>query len=425
MNRLVVLCGFLVVSLASASCGPPPRPDDPDDDDDQVGDDDDDQVGDDDDQVGDDDDQIGDDDDQVGDDDDQVGDDDDQVGDDDDQVGDDDDTTSQDIPAGALLFSEVMYNPAAVNDADGEWFELVNTTGTTHDLGGCTISDDTGDSYSVSSLSVPGGSYVVFGVSANLGDNGGIPVDQSHGGAINLRNSDPDQLILTCSVVVDRIEWAPGWPGGSGIAMSFDEAESPLNDDPDHWCDATATLGSGDRGTPGAANGPCGGGGQVPGPDDLVFTEVIQNPSVVDDSDGEWFEMVNRTGNSLDLAGCTLSDLDSDSHTITALSVPANGRVVFGTNPDFGTNGNVVVDYDYGSSLTLGNGADELVLDCAGQIDRIEWTGSAPWPDPTGASMSLSEGSLLANHVGANWCVASSSYGAGDLGTPGDVNDPC
>ena len=418
MIRIGTLSLLCAAVLVSAGCGPPPRPD---------GSDDDDTIGDDDDLIGDDD-VVGDDDDDVGDDDDTAGDDD--VGDDDtvgddDAVGDDDDTSPGEIPAGALLFTEVMFNPAAVNDADGEWFELWNTTGTTHDLAGCTISDDSGDTYSISPLSVPGGAYVVLGVSTNTGTNGGVPVDQGYGGAINLRNSDPDELILTCAVEVDRIEWTPDWPGGAGIAMAFDESEAPGNDDPTHWCDASTVLASGDRGTPGAANGACGGGGATAGPNDLVFTEVMQNPLAVNDSDGEWFEMLNRTGSDLDLGGCTVKDLGTDSHTIGSLIVPAHGRVVFGTNGDHATNGNVVVHYEYGGSLTLGNGDDELVLECASEIDRIEWDDGGAWPDPNGATMTLDEASHLANHLGSNWCEASSSFGAGDRGTPGGINDSC
>jgi len=423
MTRLRLLCWLLFAALVLPSCDPPARPGD---DADGAGDDDDDDlVGDDDDVVGDDDDQVGDDDDQVGDDDDAVGDDDDAVGDDDDAVGDDDDTTPPAIPANALIFTEVMPNPAAVNDSDGEWFELWNTTGTTYDLGGCTLTDDGSDSYSIPSWSVPGGSYIVFGVTTDTGTNGGIPVDLGYGGSINLRNTDPDQLILTCGSVIDRIEWDSSWPYGSGVAMAFDEALEPDNDTSTNWCAATASIGNGDLGTPGAPNSGCGGNAQVPGPDDLVFTEVMQNPSAVDDSDGEWFEMLNRTGSTLDLSGCAISDLGTDDHTIGSLTVAAHAHVVFGKNSDFATNGNVAVDYEFGSSMTLGNGDDELLLSCAGEIDRIEWTGSSPWPDPTGASMSLDEDSHLDNEDGANWCEATSTYGAGDNGTPGGVNDPC
>lgn len=44
--------------------------------------------------------------------------------------------------AGDIIITEIMANSAAVADADGEWFEIFNTTGTAIDLSGWTISDE-------------------------------------------------------------------------------------------------------------------------------------------------------------------------------------------------------------------------------------------------------------------------------------------
>ena len=56
----------------------------------------------------------------------------------------------------------------------------------------------------------------------------------------------------------------------------------------------------------------------------------------------------------------------------------------------------------------------------------IEWDGGAIFPDPTGASMTLSPGfDANDNDNGFNWCEGTSSYGDGDLGTPGAENDAC
>ena len=90
-------------------------------------------------------------------------------------------------------------------------------------------------------------------------------------------------------------------------------------------------------------------------------------------------------------------------------------------------NGGLSLDYVY-ASLQLGNSDDELVLsNTTGTIDWIAWDNGVVFPDPTGASMSLSPRFLDAtsNDDGASWCEASSSYGAGDLGTPGSSNDGC
>ena len=81
------------------------------------------------------------------------------------------------------------------------------------------------------------------------------------------------------------------------------------------------------------------------------------------------------------------------------------------------------VDYNYGSSFFLSNSADELILTdaSANEIDRVEWDGGPNFPDPTGASMELTD--LAAdNNVGSNWAEATQSYGDGDLGTPGSPN---
>jgi len=342
----------------------------------------------------------------------------------------DDDTTGipGDVAPGAILFNEIMYNPTAANDSDGEWFELLNTTGQGIDLQGCVVSDVDGDSHTVaSSLIVPGGGYAVLGASSNTAVNGGVPVDYEYS-SINLRNSDPDQLILTCTAEVDAVEWTfPEWPGGAGIAMNYDETTIPDNDDPANWCDAATQMANGDWGTPGDANDPCGGGTSTVNPDDVVFTEVMQNPQDgASDPQGEWFELLNRTGTSLNLSGCVIRDDGTDSHTISGvLIVPANGRVVIGYTTDQGDNGNIAVDYEYGGSISLANGDDELILDCSGEIDRIAWDDGGDWPDPTGASMNLDEAHLLDNDNGDYWCEATSPIGSGDLGTPGTGNDSC
>ena len=164
---------------------------------------------------------------------------------------------------------------------------------------------------------------------------------------------------------------------------------------------------------------------------DLIINEVMQNPSAVGDDLGEWFEVYNASGCEVDLDGLILSDLTSSSenHTVSgSLIVAAEGYVVFGRETDTGSNGGAPVDYAYGSDVILGNSSDELgVGNSAGYFDTIYWDNGATFPDPTGMSMTLDADYLDAtlNDDGANWCKATSSFGDGDLGTPGAVNDDC
>jgi hypothetical protein len=160
---------------------------------------------------------------------------------------------------------------------------------------------------------------------------------------------------------------------------------------------------------------------------DIIITEIMQNPSVVSDANGEYFEVYNTTGASIDMNGWTVKDLGTNSHSIALpLIVPANGYAVLGRNGDSGTNGGVTVNYVY-SGITLGNTADELLLvDSVGTtIDKVDWDGGPNFPNPTGASMELSINKYndTDNDTGSNWAEAVSTFGLGDKGTPGTVND--
>ena len=167
---------------------------------------------------------------------------------------------------------------------------------------------------------------------------------------------------------------------------------------------------------------------QCPNIGDLVITEIMQNPSAVTDGNGEWIEIHNTTATAIDLNGMMLSDDGSNSHIInSSVIVLANGYVVLGRNANMTMNGGVNLDYQY-SSFTLGNGADQVILTCMGTIiDEVKYDGGPNFPDPTGASMSLNPNNLntIDNDDGSNWCESTSTFGAGDLGTPGAANDAC
>jgi len=170
-----------------------------------------------------------------------------------------------------------------------------------------------------------------------------------------------------------------------------------------------------------------GGGGDDPVAillGDIVINEIMQNPAIVSDTDGEWFELYNTTGSDINLEGCAIGDAGSDPHLITgSLVVPANGYAVLAKNNDLLLNGGITPDYVY--SFSLGNTDDEVILTCESvEIDRVEYDGGPDFPDPAGASMILNN-PANDNNIGSNWCVSISSYGDGDLGTPGSQNDSC
>jgi predicted extracellular nuclease len=276
------------------------------------------------------------------------------------------------------------------------------------------IRDNDFDSHVISNggpLNVPAGGFLVLGINGDPVTNGGVAVDYEYGSGFFLSNSSDELVLLDGSLTeIDRVEWDNGatFPDPNGASMSLINPTLDNNAGA-NWCTASTPFGDGDLGTPGAVND-CSTGGAV------VINEIMQNPSAVSDSNGEWFEVHNPT----------IRDNDFDSHVISnggPLNVPAGGFLVLGINGDPVTNGGVAVDYEYGSGFFLSNGSDELVLldGSLVEIDRVEWDNGATFPDPNGASMSLID-PTLDNNVGENWCTASTPFGDGDLGTPGAVN---
>ncbi|MEP4195853.1 MAG: ExeM/NucH family extracellular endonuclease [Aliishimia sp.] len=325
-------------------------------------------------------------------------------------------------PLAQIVVTEVMQNPSAVSDGSGEWFEIYNASGYDVDISGWTVADNDTDSFTISSdapLIIADGSYLVLGNNADTASNGGVSVAYEYSGMF-LSNSS-DELVLTDTLdrEVDRVEWDDGAtfpdPNGSSMALLDPSLD---NNDGANWQQSTQAFGDGDFGTPGARN--------VEPSDVLVINEIMQNPSAVLDSSGEWFELYNPGATDIDINGWTVADNDNDSHVIDnggPLIVSAGGYIVLGINADSATNGGVNVDYEY-SGISLTNGADELVLFNADttEVDRVEWDGGPLFPDPSGASMSLDD-SDSDNNNGSNWSTASDTFGDGDFGTPGSINN--
>ncbi len=165
-------------------------------------------------------------------------------------------------------------------------------------------------------------------------------------------------------------------------------------------------------------------------PGDIILTEIMQNPLAAADNEGEYFEVYNTTSAPIDMLGYEIVDLNNSGENftiVTSVIVPANGYAVFVANVNTTLNGGITPDYVYdGTSTFLGNGSDEISIQCGGTvIDEVSWDNGATFPDGNGASMELavSKYNSTDNDLGVNWGLATSAYGAGDLGTPGAVND--
>ena len=169
---------------------------------------------------------------------------------------------------GDLVINEVIGDPSAVLDANGEWFEVYNRGSTAVNVRGWVIAGNNDTPHTIAdSLVIAAGGYAVFGRNGNTATNGGVTVHYVYAGAttINLGNgSDWLALRSPSGATVDSVAWTSFTAGVSRSLL--DAASDNVNVNGAAWFNSTAVFGAGDKGTPGAANGtPGGGGGGQPG----------------------------------------------------------------------------------------------------------------------------------------------------------------
>ena len=167
--------------------------------------------------------------------------------------------------------------------------------------------------------------------------------------------------------------------------------------------------------------------GVLPG-NALIITEIMKNPAMVSDNEGEWFEVYNNTAFAIDLFGLVVTDLGTNTFAVdTSVVVPAGDYAVLIKIDDPALNGGIDADFAWGGVFDVGNGDDEIVLTLDGQeLDRVVYD-DPDWPDDSGAAMSLDPDAFdtVSNDDFASWCNAQTPYGYGDLGTPGAANPTC
>ncbi len=197
---------------------------------------------------------------------------------------------------GDLVITEIMYNPSAVADANGEWIEVYNATGAAIDLNGLEITDNDATPHTIAiSVIVPAGGYVVLGINADPGTNGGVSVDYQYS-AIQLSNSG-DEVVISCDgTVIDEVDYdfANGFPDISGASINLDESvlDAAGNDDGANWCASTGAFGDGDFGTPGAANESCASPPCAINIDVPAEATLCNNAGTDSDSGDDFFEVI-------------------------------------------------------------------------------------------------------------------------------------
>jgi hypothetical protein len=164
---------------------------------------------------------------------------------------------------------------------------------------------------------------------------------------------------------------------------------------------------------------------------ELLITEIMYNPDSLSDTEGEWFEIYNTSDQAINLKNLILGRDDSNRHIIAdslellpgeyfvlernLTATPASNSYVFGSDILLPNTGAILAIYNEGTETDPG-----------ALIFSLDY-GGVNFPDGSGASISLNPERYSASEaiLGSSWCISTSVYFPGDLGTPGAANDAC
>ncbi len=199
------------------------------------------------------------------------------------------------VSEGDVIVSEIMANPAAVDDSVGEWIELFNTSGSDIDLVAWTIEADDGDVLVIdSSLVLPGRSRAVLAVNADSAVNGGVTPDFVYDRSdLALSDSGDSLRLMMGATEVFGMAWDSTWVLAAGASMNLDSDShwSSLAVASDAWCPSILPFGAGDSGSPGSSNSSCGdydydGDGYTGNEGDCDESDAAINPGQTESWDG-------------------------------------------------------------------------------------------------------------------------------------------
>ena len=125
--------------------------------------------------------------------------------------------TVADLAPNDLVITEYLANPVGIADADGESFEIYNTTNSLIDLDGLVIRDDGSNSFTVTALMLTPQSFAVF--SSSDGTSLGITPDYIYGSSMALTNTDDEiGLYRLDDTAIHKVTYDDGDNFGAGIA---------------------------------------------------------------------------------------------------------------------------------------------------------------------------------------------------------------
>ena len=267
---------------------------------------------------------------------------------------------SDDRVANSLRITEIMYHPVDPND---EFIEFKNIGASTINLAHCQLTQ--GVNFTFPSMTLAPNDYVIvvrnqihFALtypSYSGAIAGEYTNDKLDNGGENIRLKD------AAGIIIQEFDYEDGWfPITDGMGFSLNIID-PTDANLDNWnkrlsWEASNVLG----GTPGQnhiAN--------TVGNADIVINEILTH---TDNPEGDWIELYNTTGSSVNIGNWYLSD-DKDNlkkyRIASPTNIPAGGYLVLTAATHFGNGADSGSLVQFGLSehgeevfLTSGNGTD-------------------------------------------------------------------
>lgn len=229
------------------------------------------------------------------------------------------------LKPGDLLIVELMINPEASDDGDGEWVELRNMTDKELDINGLALTEAAkSDDHVINHckpLKVAAGGVIVLGVSADSSKNGGYSPAYVYKD-VTLSNLNDDLLLQArykdgTILNIDHVNWDSATWGinkyaGHALALDATQTTAVGNDVRANWCLATQKMSGGDFGTPGVKDDKC------PEPADTDGDTVLDNqdncPTVAnkDQADSDQDKVGDACDNCVDVENADQKNADND-----------------------------------------------------------------------------------------------------------------
>ena len=281
--------------------------------------------------------------------------------------------------AGDIIITEILQNPTGT-DANGEYFELYNTTSSTININGWTIKDNGTESHIIDNggpLEILAGGYVSLGRNGDTTINGNITHDYIYSN-FALGNGD-DEIILEApnATIIDQVYYDESGsnafpdPNGPSMQLDINSYNATDNDTGSNWC-----ASSDNYGTPGAMNVVC-----APVCEASLGSQVVECDAKTTGEDTYSVTLAfSGAGTTTFVVTSTAGDVGGDNPTNET-----SGDIII-TNIPEGTDVTITMDdTSAGGLCTLTREVTSPICEPTGTVD-IEIRGVMDFTVPSGSS---------------------------------------